>query len=483
MSAIHIGSRRELFIDRFLIDKMENTYLKLHEPISMGAAIKIDKPWDGGANGGNCVVQGDGKYHMYYRSMHLDVGPDPEVHNCVAVSDDGITWTKPILQEKDGTNFVEIPAFYDERPDVPRHERYKGFLSEAVSGEKHTPNHDPRGAKRLVFYASEDGFHFHKMDPQPQLISDLPNSFDGGCTMFWSHVEEQYVFYYRYSIKLREDRNGERLPWHRCVARMTSKDFYHWSKPERMCFSDPSEQIYVNNTAPYFRAPHIYLGVAARFVENAAPLTEERARKLPLETDDIDARWRSATNDCADGVLLTTRAGTTAYDRTFMETFIRPGLCDGDWVTRTNYALGGIVPYGEDRMLLYVGRRYLQRTWHVECLALRTDGFSSLSAPWSGGVATTKPIIFDGGELEINYRTGAAGYVRVELVNEDGYVIPGFHADMCERIVGNEISRIVRWRSDVYEDYDLCRLSGTPVRLRFYLKDADVFSFKFHSAQ
>ena len=91
MSAIHIGSRRELFIDRFLIDKMENTYLKLHEPVSMGTAIKIDKPWDGGANGGNCVVQGDGKYHMYYRSMHLDVGPDPEVHNCVAVSDDGMT--------------------------------------------------------------------------------------------------------------------------------------------------------------------------------------------------------------------------------------------------------------------------------------------------------------------------------------------------------------------------------------------------------
>lgn len=107
---------------------MKNTYLKLHEPISMGAAIKIDKPWDGGANGGNCVVQGDGKYHMYYRSMHYDVGPDPEVHNCVAISDDGITWTKPILQEKEGTNFVEIPAFYDEPPVFRAMKDIKAFF-------------------------------------------------------------------------------------------------------------------------------------------------------------------------------------------------------------------------------------------------------------------------------------------------------------------------------------------------------------------
>jgi len=33
---INIGSRRELFVDRFLIERMENTALKLHEPIPGG---------------------------------------------------------------------------------------------------------------------------------------------------------------------------------------------------------------------------------------------------------------------------------------------------------------------------------------------------------------------------------------------------------------------------------------------------------------
>jgi hypothetical protein len=30
---LDIGSRRELFVDRFLIDRLDNTQLKLHEPI------------------------------------------------------------------------------------------------------------------------------------------------------------------------------------------------------------------------------------------------------------------------------------------------------------------------------------------------------------------------------------------------------------------------------------------------------------------
>lgn len=480
MNVINIGSRRELFVDKLMVDTMDGAFLKLHEPVPMGPAIQVDQPWDGGANFGNSVLEADGKYYMYYRAMHCNTGTDPELHNCIAISDDGITWTKPVIQEEDGTNFVEVNSFLDTRPGVPKSERFKGFISEAVNGEKHTPNYAPSGAMREVFYASEDGIHFHKMDPQPELVSYLPNSFDGGCSMFWSEVEQQYVFYYRYSIQLRTDPNTPENPWHRSIAKMTSKDFYTWSKPERMVFSEPSEQIYVNNTAPYFRAPHIYLGGAARFVEFSRVLSEEQAKSLKLETNDFDRIWRRYTQDNSDGILLTTRAGTNVYDRTFMETFIRPGPYYGDWVGRTNYPLLGIIPYNEETMFMYVSRRYLQNDWYIERLALRTDGFASLSAPWKGGVATTKPFIYEGSELEINYRTGASGYVKVELLDADGNVIPGFHAEMCDRIIGNEIKRIVTWRSDLYPEYNLKHFAGTPVRLRFYMKDADLFSFKFN---
>ena len=215
-------------------------------------------------------------------------------------------------------------------------------------------------------------------------------------------------------------------------------------------------------------------------MERSYALNQEQIETIPFENGDNPEHRDHFSRDCSDGVLLTTRAGTVGYDRTFMESFIRPGIGYGNWVSRTNYPLSGIVPYDEATMFLYVSRGYWQNTWHIERLALRTDGFASLNAPWSGGTATTKLFVFEGSELEINYRTGAAGYVRIELLDEDGYVVPGFQADMCERMTGNEIKRIVRWRSDVHPDYALANYAGTPVRLRFHLKDADIFSFKFN---
>jgi len=47
------------------------------------------------------------------------------------------------------------------------------------------------GLKRLVMFVSADGFTFRKLDPQPKSVSKLPNSFDGGNTMFWSDVEQK----------------------------------------------------------------------------------------------------------------------------------------------------------------------------------------------------------------------------------------------------------------------------------------------------
>ncbi len=42
---IDIGSHLELFADKYLIDKLSGTRLKLHEPKQAGIAIKFDKPW------------------------------------------------------------------------------------------------------------------------------------------------------------------------------------------------------------------------------------------------------------------------------------------------------------------------------------------------------------------------------------------------------------------------------------------------------
>ena len=130
-------------------------------------------------------------------------------------------------------------------------------------------------------------------------------------------------------------------------------------------------------------------------------------------------------------------------------------------------------------MSLYVNRDYGQRNAYLERMTLRLDGFSSLNAPYAGGEMTTKPFTFEGDELEINYATSAGGSIRVELQDEAGLPIPGYAAADCNELIGDEIERVVAWqgRSAVGS------LAGNTVRLRYVMKDADVYSFRFRGGE
>jgi hypothetical protein len=469
-----IGSRRELFVDEGLLGGMSNTALKLHEPVSAGTVIQIDKPWEGPANGPLSVFPVEDRLHMYYRGMTVNKG-DLSGRVCVAVSKNGgETWIKPelgltafegntktnILAYEDGSPVCRVIPWLDSRPGIPEDERIKAVSSEPVSGEEHNAFKDPKGPKRAVILSSADGFTWRRRPEYSQLVSSLKNSFDGGCTLFWSEVEQQYVFYYRF------------MDSHRSMARTVSDDLVTWSEPEPMGYGDTDrEHLYTNNTEPYFRAPHTYIAPCARFVQGRRVLTDPQSAAIGLKTSQ-DTRY---DGDCSEVVLLTSHAGSTRYDRTFMESFVRPGPGYSNWVSRTNYPFTGISPCGPDRIQMFVARHYMQDSWHAERLILRTDGFVSLNAPYSGGEAITQPFTHTGSELEINYRTGASGSLRVEIQNADGNPISGYALSDCPEIVGDEITRIVTWQNG-----SSATDSSDPIRLRFSLKDADLFSYKFN---
>jgi hypothetical protein len=94
-----------------------------------------------------------------------------------------------------------------------------------------------------------------------------------------------------------------------------------------------------------------------------------------------------------------------------------------------------------------------------------------------GGEATTKPFVFSGNQLEINFSTSAAGSIGIELQDENGKPLPGFTLEECPEIYGDEIERTVEWNSNA----DLSKLEGKPVRMRIVLKDADLYSFRFRN--
>lgn len=475
---IEIGSRRELFVDRYLIDRMDSVRLHLHEPRDEGAVLPFDRPWEG-IYCGYCTVIHDenvdhqvsdqttgarAPYRVYYRGMPAGTtdGSAKEV-TCVAFSDDGIHWQKPELGlfEVNGSkdnNVVwagdppyshNFSPFIDTRCDCPPEQRYK-----ALSGLDKTG---------LVAFVSADGLRWKKLQPEAVIPRKTPFKvgwmFDSQNVAFWSESERKYLCYFRVYTGVRR------------IARSESSDFVHWSEPVLMEYESdgqpaPIEELYTNQTSPYFRAPHCYLSVAARFVPGRQAISDEEAIRLQVA--------KNYYKDLSDAVLMTSRGGN-AYERTFLSSFIRPGIGLRNWVSRTNYPALGIVQTGPHEMSIYVNQDYAQPTSHLHRYSLRLDGFASVRAEYGGGELLTKPLRFTGTRLELNLSTSAVGSIKVEIQDENGKPLPGFSADQCVDVIGNETDRMVRWKSGS----DLSELVDKPVRLRFIMKDADLYAIRF----
>lgn len=402
----------------------------------------------------------EGRLRAYYRGRPIAGrdGTDDEV-TCYAESSDGVNWTKPDLgiyeihgsRENNVVLSGETPAshnfcpFLDSNPDGLAKQRYKALGGTSAG---------------LIGYVSADGLHWQRIQETPVFTKGI---FDSQNVAFYSETEQQYVCYFR---TWTETGYGG----FRTVSRATSKDFLNWSDPVAMTFGDrPYEHLYTNQTHPYFRAPHIYLGVAARFMPGRQVLSAEEAVRIGVD--------RNYFKDCSDAVLLSTRGGNR-YDRTFMESFVRPGLGLENWVSRTNYPALGIVPTGDGQLSFYLQKNYGQPTSHLKRYTLRTDGFASVHAGFDSGEMVTKPIAFSAKEnvrLRLNFATSAAGSIQVELQDSDGRALPGFSLADSPALIGDAIERTVTWNSDS----KLGSLAGKPIRVRFVLKDADIYSMQF----
>ena len=106
---------------------------------------------------------------------------------------------------------------------------------------------------------------------------------------------------------------------------------------------------------------------------------------------------------------------------------------------------------------------------------MRTDGFASVHAGFEEGELLTKPFRFQGERLLINYSTSAAGSIHIEIQDENGESINGFSIEESTEIIGDMIERTVDW----LPGDDVSALQGKTIRLRFIMKDADLFSFRF----
>ena len=65
------------------------------------------------------------------------------------------------------------------------------------------------------------------------------------------------------------------------------------------------------------------------------------------------------------------------------------------------------------------------------------------------------------------------------ILDRDGQPLDGFELEQCVEIYGDEIARTAIWENG---GANLAKLKGQTVRLRFMMKDADLFSVQFREA-
>jgi len=438
---IQIGSRLELFVDDYLIDQLSgDAQLRLHKPEPKEVVLTTDKPWEGNTSAYYTVFEDDGLYRMYYRGSHYDEATRKSAHRefaCYAESKDGIHWTKPELGlfefegsklnniVWDGVGRHDFTPFKDANPNCDPAAKYKAL------GRGHPDR--PRG---LYAFKSPDGIHWTLMSEKPVITK---GAFDSQNLAFWDPVRKLYVDYHR------TFREGVRD-----IMTATSTDFLQWTDPVHLEYTGaPKEHLYTNAIRPYERAPHILIGFPTRFL----PKTQQ-----------------------VEPTFMTSRDGRTFHR--WAEALIpitAPEDRDGN---RSNYMTWGLVrlPHSDREYSVYATEAYYAGPdSRVRRFTYRVDGFVSVRASAKGGGLVTKPLVFSGRKMTVNFATSQQGSLRVGLEDAQGKPIPGFALADCSPLCGDEIEQTVAWTKGA----DVGPLAGKPLRLRFDLKDADLFSFQF----
>ena len=169
----------------------------------------------------------------------------------------------------------KLAPFLDARPGVSHGERAKAIRPVSVR----------LGVADAYLYGSSDWREWKPLGDRAMFRSEIYNSFDSQNHPFWSPAEGRYVCIYRIMI---DDV--------RTMACTDSADLHRWRDPQPVRYEGaagdgtvPPFQVYTHQTEPYFRAPHLYVALAARFMQGRRALTDEQAAAIPIP--EILAGW------------------------------------------------------------------------------------------------------------------------------------------------------------------------------------------------
>ena len=261
---------------------------------------------------------------------------------------------------------------------------------------------------------------------------------------------------------------------------MESTDFRNWTEPELIDYGEgaPDFHMYINNIQRYPRAPHILVGFPARYTDRY--VWTDNYEQLGGKEDRL-ARMKIQKRfgfSVTDSMFMFSRDGL--HFQRENEAFIRPEPeSDWTWVYGEGYMTDGLLEVPSDLPGAAPELSFLvsHKVWIPDGTgatlyryAIRMDGFIGRYAGYKPETLVTKPFLFEGDTLRINFETSAGGWMKVELLDKTGHPLEGYTS--CE-LFGNSIDRKVSFPMKT------AALTGKPVRLKFTMSDAEVYSFCF----
>jgi hypothetical protein len=499
-----LNNNVQTFIDNVIIESVQDVTRRWHAPVRKqeDPAITEDKPWEHhlwfAYFGCSTVLRDpeDGLFKCWYQNNHgkpskgrspgrNDANFNMRAKVLYAESEDGIHWRKPELDELEvdgrktnivlgGGDFGDAHAMtvaLDPYPPRPE-ERFRAVFAHLWPDEK---GHEV-GNNRLECAHSPDGIHW---TTYPELPVGAPLA-----SLFYDHTARQFVSNGRdaamnaSATNPRTPLSGSFLKPHepsrnladttRRIWQYRSRDCIHWGDPILVAAIDDEE----DNLDDQFYG-----------------MTQYKLGNIHLAT----ASMIHGVSDEMDVQLLVSRDGIRWSRTNKRQPFLAP-RGDGYWDAHMVSIPCPPIDIGDEHWFFYGGQNYRHDWWlcglnegldHPEArnpekasgglglASLRRDGYAGLyGGEVREGIIVTQPLLGEGDVLIINAVCGSGGSIRVEVVDRFDEVVDGCSKENCDPFTGDEVNHTMSWKGKQ-------TVKGKHRKLRFYLRDAELFSFRF----
>ncbi|MBM3802974.1 MAG: hypothetical protein FJW26_11795 [Acidimicrobiia bacterium] len=253
------------------------------------------------------------------------------------------------------------------------------------------------------------------------------------------------------------------IPCNRRIARSESEDFIHWSEPEVVIRPDELDppRLYNMNVTMY---RGLYLGLLEVFYSWGT----RRYPGCPQEPETFEVQ------------LMFSRDGKR-WERLANRPVFLPrgyiGSFDGGMISGAHQP---IIEYRDELRIYYTGNLSCHNvggfTQRIGVARLPRERLVARTAGDELGLLLTKPFRLEGDRLTIN-ADARRGLIKVEATNPEGQPLAGLAVKDAEEIRGNDFYLPVAWKAgSKLSDY-----RGQLVRLRFYMQDSRLYSFRLHA--